>query len=103
MWINGEIAYAENWGPTEIEAAGTVYFWLVSYITEGGVYAEIQTTSSNSPPVKASLAYATQLLGRASVVSDGEGGYLVSAINQDYLRGGEHMVVMFSDCSLIGV
>ena len=39
------------------------------------------------------IAYASQLAGRVTVL-DGE----ITSITQDYLRGGEHVELLFGDC-----
>lgn len=103
VWINGVYAATLNADTGAITSASTIYAWLVSRLTEDGEESEVKFTTSSSAPAPGGIVGSTQLLGRASVVSDGEGGYVVSSINQDYLRGGEHITVLYADCGLLTV
>ena len=51
------------------------------------------TDDSDPPDDPSGIAYANQLAGRVTV-EDGA----ISGITQDYLRGGEHMELLFGDC-----
>ena len=103
VWINGVYAATLNADTGAITAASTIYAWLVSRLTVDGEESEVEFTTSSSAPATGGIIGSTQLLGRAAVVSDGEGGYYVAAINQDYLRGGEHLAVLYADCGLLTV
>ena len=102
VWINGVYCAVAN-AETEAEGAGEIYAWLISRITEDGEEGVVAFTSSATAPSTGGIAGSTQLLGRASIASDGGSGYVVAAINQDYLRGGEHLAVLYADCGLLTV
>ena len=103
VWINGVHTATPNADTGAITSECTIYAWLVSRLTVDGEESEVEFTTSATAPAPGGIVGSTQLLGRASVVSDGEGGYVVSAINQDYLRGGEHIAVIYADCGLLTV
>ncbi len=102
VYINGSYAPTLNYTDLSSRAeAGTVYVWLVSYITTTGAYSVIYTTDSDAPPTVTSLAQSTQLLGRVQIsYNEDDSTYYISNINQDHLRGGEHHVVLIAPCAI---
>ena len=101
VWANGEVVGVGNYLSGAIEASGSIWVWLVTQIGPTGASSSVMTTSDSTAPSGYGYATQSQLLGRASIVSDGGSGFLVASINQDYLKGGEHMAVFFSDCALL--
>lgn len=76
------------------QGAGTYYVWLHSWIATTGPDAEIIIGTSTRPAnPNGGLAYASQLLGRVTIDSEGN-----MDITQDYLRGGDHTELLFGDC-----
>lgn len=103
VWINGDYSATENAVTAALTEECTIFVWLLSRIVMDGVASSIGfTTTSNAPP-PGGLVGSSRLLGRASIVPDGDGGYIVLAINQDYLSGGEHIAILYADCGLITV
>jgi len=103
VWINGDYSATENAVTAALTEECTIFVWLLSRIVMDGVASSIGfTTTSNAPP-PGGLVGSSRLLGRASIVSDGDGGYIVLAINQDYLSGGEHIAILYADCGLFTV
>lgn len=93
--INGDPVDVAGFTSDEIESDGTYWIWLQSWIdAEDGPHAKI-VVGDDTPPEdgEGSVAYANQLLGRVVVV---EGD--IASINQDYLRGGDHMEILFANC-----
>lgn len=85
-----------------LTAAGTYYVWLHSYMdAEDGESAAIIVGAQGSTARPAnpygSVAYGSQLLGRVTVIDTG-GVLSISAINQDYLSGGEHLELLYGKC-----
>ena len=101
VWANGEVVGVGNYLSGAIETSGSIWVWLVTQIGPTGASSSVMTTSDSTAPSGYGYATQSQLLGRASIVSDGGSGFLVASINQDYLKGGEHMAVFFSDCALL--
>lgn len=104
VWINGVHTATLNADTGAITSECTIYAWLISRLTTNGEESEIEFTTSATPPATGGIVGCTQLLGRASIVSDGAGGYRVDGkVNQDYLKGGEHIAVIYADCGLLTV
>ena len=95
--INGERVDVEAVTET-ITADGVYHVWIHSWIDAAdGASAEIIVGSADDddPPdnPNGGVACASQLAGRVTV-TDGA----ITAITQDYLRGGEHTELLFGDC-----
>ena len=100
VWANGEVVGVDAYESDAIESAGSIWVWLVTQIGPTGASASIMTTSDSTAPYGYGYATQSQLLGRVTIASSGS-DVVVAAINQDYLKGGEHMAVFFSDCALL--
>ncbi|OQB34670.1 MAG: hypothetical protein BWY06_03397 [Candidatus Latescibacteria bacterium ADurb.Bin168] len=95
--INGDRADVTAVEKT-LSSDGTYYVWIHSWIgASAGASAAIIVGSADDddPPdnPNGGIAYASQLAGRVTVL-DGE----ITSITQDYLRGGEHVELLFGDC-----
>lgn len=100
VWANGEVVGVEAFESDAIESAGSIWVWLVTQIGPLGASSSVMTTTDLTAPSGYGYATQSQLLGRVTIASSGS-GVAVAAINQDYLKGGEHMAVFFSDCALL--
>lgn len=100
VWANGDRYGVDAYESVAIEAAGSIWVWRVDEVGAEGFDTYVETTTSSTPPTGGGFAYRTRLLGRAEIVSDGAGGHVVSAINQDYLKGGDDEVYLWWDCDI---
>ena len=100
VWANGEVFGVDAYESAAIESAGSIWVWRVDEVGAEGFDTYVETTTSSTPPTGGGFAYRTRLLGRAEIVSDGEGGHVVSDINQDYLKGGDDEVYLWWDCDI---
>lgn len=100
VWANGEVVGVDAFESDAIESAGSIWVWLVTQIGPTGASSSVMTTTDSTAPSGYGYATQSQLLGRATIASSGS-SVVVAAINQDYLKGGEHMAVFFSDCALL--
>lgn len=100
VWANGEVVGVDAFESDSIESAGSIWVWLVTQIGPTGASSSVMTTTDSTAPSGYGYATQSQLLGRATIASSGS-DVVVAAINQDYLKGGEHMAVFFSDCALL--
>ena len=98
VWANGQIRVVDNYLSDGL-STGYVWVWLVTTVGSDGLKCYVCTTDGTDPE-DGGYANQYQLLGRASIEDDGNGGYYISSINQDYLKGGEHFVVLFWHCDL---
>jgi hypothetical protein len=95
--INGERVDVDAATET-VSSDGVYYVWIHSWIDAvDGEQAEIifGTADDDEPPDNphGGVAFASQLAGRVTV-TDGA----ITGITQDYLRGGEHMELLYGDC-----
>lgn len=100
--INGVRVQVPAYISDAIGVAGVYRVWLHSWVdATDGEDSEIVLGEVNSDSVPANpnsgVACGSQLVGRVSV-SDENGTKVISGIVQDYLRGGEHTELLFSDC-----
>ena len=100
VWANGEVVGVDAFESDAIESAGSIWVWLVTQIGPSGASSSVMTTTDSTAPSGYGYATQSQLLGRVTIASSGS-DVVVAAINQDYLKGGEHMAVFFSDCALL--
>lgn len=87
---------------SELPGQGEFYVWLHMWISaEDGEQAEIIVgdADDDTPPdnPNGGLIYGSQLIGR--VVVTGVDPKFITAITQDYLRGGEHSEILWGDCT----
>lgn len=97
VYLNGVAILIDVFDKT-VASAGMYWVWLHSWISAAsGEQAEIIVGAvdvEDSPDnPNGGVAFASQLLGRVTVA-----GGAITAINQDYLRGGEHVVYLWGDC-----
>lgn len=95
--INGERVDVDAATET-VSSDGVYYVWIHSWIdAAAGASAEIIVGSADDddPPdnPNGGVACASQLAGRVTVV-----GGVIASITQDYLRGGEHLELLYGDC-----
>lgn len=86
-----------------MSAVGTYWVWLHSWIDDlYAKHAEIivgdEGSSAKPDNPNDGIAYASELLGRFTVVASGE-TVAIGQIIQDYLKGGEHTELLVGSCS----
>lgn len=87
-----------------VESAGLFNVWAHAWLDAvTGNHAEIRVTdgATMNPPnnPNSGIAYQSRLLGRFTSVSDGDGGYVITSRNQDYLAGGELVIDNWGACT----